>query len=178
NTDQGKKFFMGFAGVINAIRMCGKIVVGKVQGKSVGGGVGIAAAVDYCFATKFAALRLSELAIGIGPFVIGPAVERKVGVAQFAKLAITPDDWQTADSGFNHGLYHEIADDKASLDEKVQAFAEKLATYNPEALRQLKKIFWKGTERWDMLLEERAELSGRLILSPFTREAIERFKGK
>lgn len=176
NEEQGKNFFMGFAGVINAIRTCGKIVIAKVQGKAVGGGVGIVSAADYCFATKFSAIRLSELAIGIGPFVIGPAVERKTGISQFTRLSITPDDWQTAEWAETHGLYHQVLDDKAELDRSVSAFTEKLSTYNPEALKELKKVFWKGTEHWDTLLEERAEMSGKLILSPFTSAAISRFK--
>jgi methylglutaconyl-CoA hydratase len=175
---EGKQFFMGFAGVINAIRTCGKIVVAKVQGKAVGGGVGIASAADYCMATRHASLRLSELAIGIGPFVIGPAVERKVGASQFTKLAITPEEWQTAEWAMQHGLYHEIFEDGNSLEQGAQALAEKLSSYSPQALAELKKIFWKGTEHWGALLEERAQMSGRLVLSDFTSEAIARFKSK
>ena len=88
NPANGKAFFMGFANVINACRKCPKFIIGRVQGKAVGGGVGVASAVDYCLATKFAAIKLSELAIGIGPFVVGPAVERKLGLAVMAQLAI------------------------------------------------------------------------------------------
>jgi methylglutaconyl-CoA hydratase len=178
NPAQGKQFFMGFAGVINAIRTCGKIVVAKVQGKAVGGGVGIASAVDYCMATRHAAFRLSELAIGIGPFVIGPAVERKVGVSQFTKLAITPEEWQSANWGLQQGLYHQVFEDAQSMEEGTQAFVERLAGYSPQALAELKKVFWKDTDHWSILLEERAEMSGKLVLSDFTAQAIARFKSK
>lgn len=178
NEEQGKRFFMGFAGVINAIRNCGKIVIAKVQGKAVGGGVGIASASDYCFATKFAAIRLSELAIGIGPFVIGPAVERKLGISRFTKLSITPDEWQSAQWAEANGLYNEVLEDIPAMEHRVAEFTENLSKYNPEALEELKKVFWKGTEQWDQLLEERAEMSGKLILSPFTNAAINKFKKK
>ncbi len=174
NEEQGLKFFMGFANVINAIRKCGKIVIGKIQGKAVGGGVGLAAAVDYCIATEFASIRLSELAIGIGPFVIGPVVERKVGLSQFSMLAITPEEWRTAEWAKSHGIYHEVLKDKEALDEYTRTFADKLSSYNPEALKELKNVFWQGTEDWDDLLPKRASMSGSLVLSEFTKQAIGR----
>lgn len=178
NEETGKEFFSGFAKVINAMRSCGKIVIGRVQGKAVGGGVGVASSCDYCYATKFAAVKLSELAIGIGPFVVGPAVERKTGTAAFSQLALDATTWYDAEWAKAHGIYADVFDDAAALDEAVQKFAETLANSNPEALSMLKDIFWKGTEHWDTLLYERAVTSGTLVLSEFTRNAINKFKTK
>ena len=172
----GKEFFMGFARVINAARKCPKFIIGRVQGKAVGGGVGMAAAVDYCLATEHAAVKLSELAIGIGPFVVGPAVERKVGVSAFNALAINATAWQTAQWAKEKGLYVDIFPSTEELDTAVLELAEKLAASNPEAMDLLKKAAWKGTEDWDRLLEERAEMSGKLVLSDFTVNAISKFK--
>lgn len=176
NLDEGKRFFMGFAQVINAIRRAPKFVIGRVQGKAVGGGVGLASAVDYCLATTHSAIKLSELAIGIGPFVVGPAVERKVGKSGLSALAIAATEWKSAEWAHDHGLYSEIHDDVDSLDGAVSALAEKLSQSNPAAMAELKKIFWTGTENWDTLLDERAAISGELVLSDFTRNAIARFK--
>lgn len=176
--EQGKEFFMGFANVINAIRTCPKFVIGRVQGKAVGGGVGLAAATDYCLATTVAAIKLSELSIGFGPFVIGPAVERKIGLAAFAQLTINATAWQSAAWAVQKGLYADVFDTIEQLDEAVQNLAKKLAASSPEAMRALKEIFWKGTEDWNTLLAERAASSGKLALSEFTRQALERFKEK
>lgn len=176
--ETGKIFFSGFAKVINAVRTCGKIVIGRVQGKAVGGGVGMASAVDYCFATKFASARLSELAIGIGPFVVGPAVARKIGDNNMNMMAITPEKWQTAEWALQNGLYNEVHESVEEMDAAILAFAQKLNGYNPEALANLKSIFWEGTEHWDELLYQRAEVSGKLVLSEFTKSAIAQFKAK
>ncbi len=178
NEEMGKAFFMGFAHVINACRTCGKIVVGRVQGKAVGGGVGLASAVDYCMATKYASVKLSELAIGIGPFVVGPAVERKVGLAAFSQLSLNPEEWQTAQWAKDRGLFQEVFDSTDQLDAYVNHFISKIKTYNPEALSALKNILWKGTEDWDNLLEQRAAISGKLVLSPFTRSALKKIKSR
>lgn len=171
----GKTFFMGFANVINAIRKTPKVVIGRVHGKAVGGGVGLAAACDYCMATKYGAIKLSELAVGIGPFVIGPAVERKVGISAFSHMALNATEWRTAAWAREKGMYTEVFDTTEQLDKYVEHFTEKLATMNPEALRLLKKVFWEGTEHWDELLEERAAMSGRLVLSDFSKRAISKF---
>lgn len=176
--DTGKRFFMGFANVINAIRMCPKFIIGRVQGKAVGGGVGLAAATDYCVATKFASVKLSELAVGIGPFVVGPAVERKVGTSAFTQLAIDATTWQTADWAREKGLYVEVFEDIAALDAHIAALAAKLANANPEAMLHLKRVAWSGTENWNELLAERAATSGQLVLSDFTKNAIAAFKQK
>lgn len=173
--DTGKKFFMGFANVVNAIRKCPKIVIGRVQGKAVGGGVGVAAACDYCMATQYGSVRLSELAVGIGPFVIGPAVERKIGVSAFSQMAINATEWQTAAWAKQKGLYTEVFDSTEQLDAYIDHFTKELISKNPEALMLLKKIFWEGTEHWDQLLEERAGMSGQLILSDFAKQAIAAF---
>lgn len=176
--ETGKEFFSGFAKVINASRKCPKLIIGRVQGKAVGGGVGLASAVDYCLATKFASVKLSELAIGIGPFVVGPAVERKIGVSAMSQMAINATEWQTADWAKAKGLYTDIYDNVVEMDEAIQVLADKLATSNPEAMFLLKQIFWEGTEHWDELLAERAGMSGKLVLSDFTRNAINKFKNK
>lgn len=176
--ETGKVFFSGFANVINACRKCPKFIIGRVQGKAVGGGVGVASAVDYCFATKFADVKLSELAIGIGPFVVGPAVERKLGTSGMTQLAINATEWRSAQWAKEHGLYAEIFDDALEMDERIDELANKLAASNPEAMRLLKQTFWKGTEDWDQLLAERAAMSGELVLSDFTINAINKFKKK
>ena len=176
NEEQGLKFFSGFANVINAARKCPKFIIGRVQGKAVGGGVGIAAATDYCFATKFAAVKLSELAIGIGPFVVGPAVQRKVGLSAFSSLTINATKWFDADWAKEKGLFTEVFETTEEMDEQVKKLSSSLSLSNPEAMRDLKNVIWKGTEDWDNLLNERAKTSGKLVLSDFTKEAINRFK--
>lgn len=175
--ETGKVFFSGFANVINACRKCPKFIIGRVQGKAVGGGVGVASAVDYCLATKFADVKLSELAVGIGPFVVGPAVERKLG-AGMSQLAINATEFKSAKWAYESGLYAELFEDINALDEAVDKLANKLATSNPDAMRMMKGIFWEGTENWDQLLAERAAMSGQLVLSDFTRNAINAFKKK
>ncbi len=174
----GKQFFLGFAQVINACRTCPKLIIGRVQGKAVGGGVGVASAVDYCFATKYASVKLSELAVGIGPFVVGPAVERKIGTAAMSQLAINATEWQPAAWAKEKGLYAEVFDSVGEMDAAIEQLAQKLVASNPEAMRLLKQIFWQGTEHWDELLEKRAEMSGQLVLSDYAKNAIGKFKGK
>ncbi len=176
--ETGKKFFLGFANVINACRKCPKIIIGRVQGKAVGGGVGVASATDYCFATKFAAVKLSELAVGIGPFVVGPAVERKLGVSAMTQLAFNATEWRSAEWAMQHGLFAEVFDTANEMDDAVLKLATQLAASNPEAMQLMKKAFWSGTENWDELLDERAGISGKLVLSDFTKNAINKFKTK
>jgi len=176
DAEKGKVFFSGFANVINAMRKCPKFIIGRVQGKTVGGGVGIASATDYCMASKFAAIKLSELNIGIGPFVVGPAVERKLGLTGMSQIAIDANSFYTAEWAQAKGLYAQVYESTEELDEAVQAFAENLCTYNPDAMAEMKKIMWAGTEHWDTLLAERAVISGRLVLSDFTKETLKRFK--
>lgn len=175
---EGLAFFMGFAHVINALRTIPQLVIGRVQGKAVGGGVGVAAATDYCMATRHGAVKLSELAVGIGPFVVGPAVERKLGTGAMSQLAIDASAWRSADWAAQHGLYAGVYEDTGALDEAVEVLASRLAESNPGAMAELKRTFWAGTDGWDTLLSERAAISGRLVLSDFTREAIARFKAK
>jgi len=178
NLEVGKVFFSGFANVINAARKCPKLIIGRVQGKAVGGGVGMASAVDYCFATKFAAVKLSELAVGIGPFVVGPAVERKMGTSAMSQLAINATEWYSANWAREKGLYTDVFETVGEMDNAIDLLTAKLASSNPEAMRLLKQVFWQGTEHWDTLLSERAELSGQLVLSDFTKNAINAFKKK
>jgi len=174
----GKEFFSGFANVINAMRKSPKLIIGRVQNKAVGGGVGLASSVDYCFATTKASIKLSELAVGIGPFVVGPAVERKIGTSAMSQLAVDATQWYSAQWALEKGLYSGVYETEELMDAALEILIKKLANSNPEAMRELKKIFWKGTEDWDQLLMERAGISGRLVLSEFTRNAINSFKTK
>jgi len=170
--DEGLQFFSGFANVILAMKHCPKPLVVRLQGKAIGGGVGIAAAGDLCFANSRASVRLSELNIGIGPFVIAPAVERRIGKTNFSRLSLQPDIWMTADEAKNAGLFTEVFQETEAMDNHLDIFLKKLATLNPKALLQMKKILWEGTENWDSLLIERAAMSGELVLSDFTRKAL------
>ena len=176
NMQQGKLFFSGFANVINAMRNCKKLIVGRIQGKTVGGGVGLAAACDYIMATEAAAIKLSELSIGIGPFVIAPAVERKIGVAALAELTLAAHEWRNAYWAQEKGLYSRVFETIKDMDKEMLVFSEKLASYNPDALFEMKKILWKNTENWETLLQERAAISGELVLSDFTKNALKKFK--
>ena len=174
--DTGKAFFSGFANVINAARKCPKLIIGRVQGKAVGGGVGMASAVDYCFATKFAAVKLSELALGIGPFVVGPAVARKTGLSAMSTMAINATKWYSAEWAKNVGLYADVFESTQEMDTNIEELANQLASSNPAAMKQLKKVMWEGTEDWDQLLLERAAISGKLVLSDFSKNAINALK--
>ncbi|MEO7174380.1 MAG: enoyl-CoA hydratase/isomerase family protein [Saprospiraceae bacterium] len=176
--ETGKKFFSGFAQVINAMRKCPKFIIGRIQGKAVGGGVGLAAAMDYCIASMHASVKLSELAVGIGPFVVGPACERKLGTAAFTQLAINASEWQTAAWAKDKGLYQECFDQLEQVDAYIAHLANILRQYSPEASKALKEVAWAGTEDWDQLLDDRAMISGRLVLSDFTKNAIAAFKQK
>jgi methylglutaconyl-CoA hydratase len=176
--ESGKRFFMGFANVINACRKCPKLIVGRVQGKAVGGGVGLAAAVDYCISTKYANIKLSELALGIGPFVVGPAVERKIGLSAFSQLTVNATEWQPAGWAEEKGLFQHVFSSIEEMDVYLHDFLDTLTMMNPEAMTELKRVFWKDTEHWDELLDARAEMSGRLVLSEFTKSAIEQIKMK
>lgn len=176
NTEEGSKFFSGFANVINAMRKCPKFIIARVQGKCVGGGVGLAAAADYAIATTKADIKLSELAVGIGPFVVGPAVERKIGTSAFTGLAIDARSWRNTDWAKRKGLFAEVHETEEGMNESVMKLAETLAHSHPKAMQEMKKMFWEGTDHWDVLLKERAEISGRLILSDFSKNAIAKFK--
>ncbi|HSU28287.1 MAG TPA: enoyl-CoA hydratase/isomerase family protein [Chitinophagaceae bacterium] len=178
NEEEGFTFFKGFARVINALRSCPKFIIGRIHGKCVGGGVGLAAAVDYAIAVEDAEIKLSELAMGIGPFVVGPVVERKIGLSAYGQMAIDAGMWRNADWAKRKGLYAEVHDTKENMDEAVNRLAGTLSHSSPLAMAELKKILWKGTENWDTFLEERAAISGKLVLSEFTRNAIKKFKVK
>ncbi len=177
NFEQGKEFFMGFARLINSMRKCQKIIIGRIHNKVVGGGVGLAAATDYALATTKASLRLSELALGLGPFVVGPPIERKIGVEKFETMALDCE-WRSAEWAKESGFYHDVFSTEKELDEAVNELAGTLASRSREALISLKKIFWENTEHWDELLEQRAENSGRLVLSEYTRKFLEDFKNR
>ena len=176
NLEEGKAFFSGFANVINAMRKCSKLIIGRIQGKAVGGGVGLAAACDYVFATEHASIKLSEFTIGIGPFVIAPAVERKIGVSGLTELTLAATEWKNAYWAKEKGLYARVFESQSEMDAEVHVLANKLASYNPEALSQMKKVLWEGTDHWKNLLSERAEISGKLVLSNKTKKALEKFK--
>jgi methylglutaconyl-CoA hydratase len=175
DAESGKIFFSGFANVINAMRKCPKFIIGRIQGKTVGGGVGIAAATDYCMATKFASIKLSELNVGIGPFVVSPAIERKMGLSALSQIAIDANNFYDAAWAREKGLYTNVYETIEELDTEVIKFAKHLCTYNPEAMTEMKQVFWHGTENWDNLLSERATISGRLVLSEFTKETLKKF---
>ena len=174
--ETGRIFFSGFANVINAMRKCPKFIIGRIQGKTVGGGVGLASATDYCMASKFASIKLSELNVGIGPFVVGPAVERKLGLTGMSQIAIDANSFYDAQWAQQKGLYASVHESTQALDTAVQLFAENLCTYNPEAMAEMKKVMWAGTQHWDTLLAERAVISGRLVLSDFTKKTLKTFK--
>jgi methylglutaconyl-CoA hydratase len=176
NLEEGKIFFSGFANVINAMRTCKKVIVARVQGKTVGGGVGLVSACDYVFASIDASIRLSELTIGIAPLVIEPAVERKIGTAAISELSLSPSEWKNAYWAKEKGLFSEVFDSIKELDKELDFFAEKLSSYNPEALEEWKKVLWKNTSHWETLLVERAAITGKLVLSEFTRNALSKFK--
>lgn len=176
NENEGLHFFSGFANVINAMRKCPKLIIGRVQGKAVGGGVGLAAATDYCLATKYASIRLSELSIGIGPFVIEPAVSRKIGRMAMSEMTINAESFFSSDYAKNKGLFAEVFETIEALDEAIENLANKLAGYNPEALFNIKKVLWDDTAHWDKLLVERAKISGKLVLSEFTKNTLKRFR--
>ncbi|MBP8157782.1 MAG: enoyl-CoA hydratase/isomerase family protein [Flavobacterium sp.] len=176
NETEGKTFFSGFAHLINAMRKCPKLIIGRVQGKTVGGGVGIAAACDYVLASQEASIKLSELAIGIGPFVIEPAVSRKIGKTAMAELSLTAQEWKSAAWAKEKGLYANTFESIEKLDQGVTELAHQLATYNPEAVTAMKKVLWEGTEHWDTLLVERAAITGKLVLSEATKTALAAFK--
>ncbi|WP_304201217.1 enoyl-CoA hydratase/isomerase family protein [Flavobacterium alvei] len=175
NPEEATKFFSGFANVLNAMRTCSKIIIGRIHGKAVGGGVGIVAACDYAMATTESSIKLSELAIGIGPFVIEPAVSRKIGKSATAEMALDTE-WKTAAWAGQKGLYAKVLETQEKLDQEITTLANKLASYNPEALFEMKKVLWEGTENWNTLLYERAEISGKLVLSDFSRKALSQLK--
>lgn len=176
NEIEGKAFFSGFAHLINAMRKCPKIIVGRVQGKTVGGGVGIAAACDYVLATQEANIKLSELAIGIGPFVIEPAVSRKIGKTALAELSLAAGEWKSAAWAKEKGLYANTFETIEKLDDALSILTRQLASYNPEALAEIKKVLWDGTSHWDTLLLDRAAITGTLVISEVTKKALAAFK--
>lgn len=173
----GEEFFSGFARVILAMIRAPKFVLVRVHGKTAGGGVGIAAAGDYTFAVRGASAKLSELAVGIGPFVVGPVIERRIGRGPYAAMSVDTD-WRDAAWGERHALYARVCDDVATMDASINALAGTLAGSNPDAMALMKQVFWAGTEEWDTLLADRARMSGRLVLSEFTRKAIGKFRGQ
>jgi len=178
NEEEGLQFFSGFANVINAMRKCPKFIIARIHGKCVGGGVGLAAAADYAIALEGAEVKLSELALGIGPFVVGPAVERKMGLSSFSQLAIDAGLWRNADWARRKGLFAELHPTLESMEDSIARLSTTLSHYSSDAIAEMKKMFWKGTEHWDELLKERAAISGRLVLSDFTKDFIKKFKEK
>ncbi|MFV1884667.1 MAG: enoyl-CoA hydratase/isomerase family protein [Balneola sp.] len=174
--EAGKRFFSGFGKVILAMKRCPKLIITRVHGKTVGGGVGIVAASDYAIASENASIKLSELSVGIGPFVIAPVVERKIGVSALSSLSINATEWRTAEWAYQKGLYNDVVTSTSDLDEAVLTLADKLSGYNPKAMEKLKRALWDNTDHMETLLENRAEVTGRLALSSFTKNFIEKFK--
>ncbi|WP_291139525.1 enoyl-CoA hydratase/isomerase family protein [Flavobacterium sp. UBA7663] len=176
NYEEGSRFFSGFANVINAMRKCPKLIIGRIHGKAVGGGVGLASACDYSFATIKSEVKLSEIAIGIGPFVIEPAVSRKIGKMAMSEMTLNPTAWKSSKWAFEKGLFSEVFETIEDLDIRLEEYTKELSSYNPDALLEMKKVLWEGTSHWESLLYERAAISGRLVLSDFTKNALEKFK--
>ena len=176
NLEEGKQFFSGFANLINTMRKCPKFIIGRAQGKAVGGGVGILAATDYCFATEDADIKLSELSIGIGPFVIAPAVERKIGVSALSELTLDATHWRTAYWAKDKGLFNTVFNNPRDMDASIAILTSNLIKYSLEAMEEMKKVLWENTAHWDNLLLERAAISGKLVLSEFTKNALLKFK--
>jgi methylglutaconyl-CoA hydratase len=144
---EGAKFFSGFAKVINAMRKTPQFIIARIHGKCLGGGVGIAAAADYAIAAEGADIKLTELAIGIGPFVIGPAVQRKIGLSSFTQLTIDSNTWRSADWARRKGLYAELHPEIAGMEESIERLAFTLSHSNPEAIKELKREFWGGNRK-------------------------------
>jgi len=176
NPKDGVAFFSGFGKLVNAIRKCKKPIIGRIQGKVVGGGVGIASACDYAMATEQASIKLSEISIGIGPFVVEPAIRRKMGIGAVSELSLNPAMWQNAYWAKDKGLYARVFENVKDLDKEIQILSEQLASYSPEAVQHLKRVLWEGTESWDTLLTERANICGNLVLSETTKKALQKFK--
>ena len=173
----GLKFFSGFANLINAMRKCPKFIIARVQGKCVGGGIGLAAAADYCIALNSVEIKLSELALGIGPLVIAPAVERKIGLGAFSALAIDATVWRSSDWAKKKDMFAEVHENVENMDEAIYRLTNHLAASNPDAMASIKKALWHGTEHWDELLKQRAAISGSLAMGEFAKNAVERLKG-
>ncbi|MFD1314184.1 enoyl-CoA hydratase/isomerase family protein [Namhaeicola litoreus] len=178
NIAQGTAFFGGFADLMNSMRKSSKIIMARIQGKAVGGGVGIAAAADYCYATESADIKLSELSIGLGPFVIAPAVERKMGKSGLTELTLGAHEWKTAYWAKEKGLYAKVFENIREMDDEIELFSSKISGYSTESLAALKTVLWKGTEDWDTLLPKYAAINGKLVLSDFTKNALQKFKNK
>ena len=176
DAQSGKEFFSGFANVINAARKCPKFIIGRVQGKAVGGGVGLASATDYCFATQFSSIKLSELAIGIGPFVVGPSIQRKIGISSFSHMTINATKWHDAEWAREKSLFAEVYESTQEMDVAISDLSKKLSNSNPDSMKGLKKIMWEGTDDWDNLLIDRAKMSGKWVLSDFTKETLKKLK--
>ncbi len=173
----GTDFFMGFANVILAMRRCPKPIVVAVQGKAIGGGVGIAAAADYTLGCKGAQVRLSELAIAIGPFVILPALIRKMGVSAASELC-WDTQWHDSRWAREHNLYQRVYAGPEELFREARLLAKRLAEHSPAATTRLKRSLWEGTDHWPEELARRAEITGQLVLTPEAKGALAKFKGK
>jgi methylglutaconyl-CoA hydratase len=174
--EEGYHFFSGFANVINAMRKAPQFIIARIHGKCIGGGVGLAASADYAIAVEGSDIKLSELAVGIGPFVVGPAVERKLGLSAFSQLSIDATMWRSADWARRKGLFAELHADVAGMDDSITRLSTTLSHSSPQAMHEIKKVLWKGTEHWDELLQERAGISGKLILSDHSKKFIQKFK--
>ena len=176
NKAQGEAFFNGFAQVINAMRLCPKFIIARIHGKAVGGGVGLAASADYALASQYASVKLSELSIGIGPFVVAPAIARKIGVSALGQMTLNAKTFYTAQWAKDKGVFAEVLPDAQALDDAIETLCHEIKSYHPEAMAEMKRVLWSGTEHWETLLAERAAISGGLVLNDFTKATLERFK--
>lgn len=173
--ETSKKFFGGFAKVLNAMRTCGKIVVVRVQGKTTGGGVGITCAADYCFATENASLALTEINLEIGPFVISPFVERKVGKSQMIAMSLDAE-FRDANWAVQHNVYNKIFSTISEMDEEIEKFLNRLSTKNHKVLAKIKELSWEGTEHFGEILPEKINISANLVLEDSAKENIQKIK--
>lgn len=176
NEEEAFHFFMGFANVINEMRKSDKLIIVRVHGKVVGGGVGIAAAGDYTIACEPAQVKLSELSLGIGPFTISPAVQRKIGISAFSQLAIDAGMWRSSQWAKIKALFSEVHPSVESMDESIERLSNVLSHYSSDAMTEMKRVFWAGYESWDDLLPQRARISARLLLNEHTKATLQKIK--
>lgn len=175
NEEDASLFFSGFAKVILAMKNCKIPIITRVQGNAVGGGVGIIAASDYAFSLNNCKVKLSELSLGFGPFVIEPAVSRKIGIIAMQNISYNPVEWKNIQWARENNLFQETFETIELMDEKIEIFVNQLSNYSRDALVELKKVFWNNTEHWDKLLYERAAISGKLALSSYTKVKLKEF---
>lgn len=172
--ESGKAYFMRIAELLTAMRDTPGCIIAKVQGPAVGGGVGLIAASDFVCAGQDAPVRLSEVSLGIGPFVIGPAVIRKIGLSAFSTLSLDAGTWYDAHWARSFGLYNRVVESHVELDRVAEQLAGDLAASGPSAVTTLKRELWRGENDWPARLEESAEQSAKLLMTEHTQRLLHR----